>query len=426
MRRTAIITLTALSACSPCWADFTSPPWPHGTDYYTAGTNKDNRARQIYEGIEERERALGMTNAPTIVPAFYIYERSNCVQAKTWIAANAGQFVDLTRTTSSNVVRWALTNLIADCGLPTNYFAYTPWQQLNGVGNGYTNAYTAAGYTTLHYGYAGLTNLMKRLVAVTARGKWCPATNGALWGRAWSDSVGLYGYGGQRNDSYVSGVSSNYALAFRASRADSITEALAYEQVQWTGAATATYHPEYGEIYGKTNAAPEVQGAMLTVSNWWPSASTGHRATWYFLNPTLRSPLASPSISAGWRLYVKSALPPERMAGSQSTTLGYDDFGAGLSTNVLTVAQTGLVVLASAVESLPIAVTNALTPAQFPSESWPPMTYDAWTAAGDLILTDLAEFDGPPAAASAATVGFTVADWLYVIDYGVTNGFTRK
>jgi len=176
----------AVNACAPAFAEFTSPPWPHGTDYYTAGTNKDNRARQCMEAVAERELVLFGLPAPSITNRFYVYEHDNCAMFKEWIRANCTYFVDYTRTTSTNITYWTTNTLVGDCGLPSNIWLYTPWQQLNGVGVGYTNEFTHTNYTTLHYGYAALTNMFKRLTQITRKGYWITPTNTGNWGHGWA------------------------------------------------------------------------------------------------------------------------------------------------------------------------------------------------------------------------------------------------
>jgi len=109
---------------------------------------------------------------------------------------------------------WTVTGMCAAASLPTNYFTYTPWRALCGLGpftndvsvgnpHGWTNAYTAAGgaatlpagrstwYTT-DYGWQGLREVCDRLAVYAGP---APIMTNSIWVTWYSSPTGTVSYG---------------------------------------------------------------------------------------------------------------------------------------------------------------------------------------------------------------------------------------
>jgi hypothetical protein len=117
---------------------------------------------------------------------FYKRERDNLVRVKAWIANSMDRcaWVDVPRWTNgmaSGGIPWidptngfpanqnyalSVSSLLTRANLPTNYLEWTPYSQFNGVGTPSTNEYTYGAFTTLDYGYWGISNIFKQLVWV--------------------------------------------------------------------------------------------------------------------------------------------------------------------------------------------------------------------------------------------------------------------
>lgn len=440
MRRLALIIATALSACAPCWAAFTSPPWPSGTNYYIAGTNKDNRIRQIEQAINERELVLGITNSPSTTAQFYTHEREYCIEAKSWIAAHAGDFVDYTRTTASNITYWTTNTLIADCGLPTNFFSYTPWQALNGVGYGYTNEYTASNYTTLAYGYAGLTNLMKRLVQITRVGTWIqPFTNSSLWGKGWL-YISPADWGGQaQKDDVVyfpeaGPGSQEVMIPFWSDMATAISEAESFVRAEAYIYSAATESNRVDFEYLSGNVTDLEAFPPFGVSGIWNQTNSfesspgvyvdGWNAQWGLSCARNETPMYG-SASAGWRLYIAGRTEDSTyLPGTLSGARSYSDFGINLATS-LTQYATGYAASVSAI-SPPIGVTSLVMQSSFYPTNLVEGGGNLFVILVDQPPLDSGDTEGDSTTSFAAEQGFQVYDWITILDYGATNGFLRK
>lgn len=427
MRAMALIIWIACSLS--VWAEFTSPPWPSGTNYYIAGTNKDNRARQIEQAINEREIVLGITNSPLHQPSFYVYERANVVLAKAWIDQNVALFVDQTRTSQGNIVYWNKTNLLADRGLPTNFLAYTPWQSLNGVGYGYTNSNTAAGFTTLHYGSAGLTNIFKVLTHVARVGTWVVSTNGNSWGRGWAFNPPAFAFnaGYATHKDTADGDVGSGMLSFFTTLGGAVTACneawlgdftTSNEVWTWSTFEDASIGADAGQ-----DIAPRVETRLLVVSN--DYTAFGYNADYIVTSGHKYHELPSAALPA-WKLYVQVGGPSDIGATLNAITNTFYGYGV-VSSQEWSVVSTGIVNAGTVLLTPLIGFTNTtLSDADFPTNLY------AWAGfEGEILGAGVApdEWYGDLSEDSFSRVramGFQIVDSVLILDYGATNGFIRK
>lgn len=119
----------------------------------------------LYASLRERQEAVGVGTLER--PRYYRGLRATLVSCKEWIAYavdDQGLFVRTTALVDGTLDSWfstavggvyptaapvwAMTNLLADAGAPTNWHAHTPWRDLGGytAGEGHivTTAYTIA------------------------------------------------------------------------------------------------------------------------------------------------------------------------------------------------------------------------------------------------------------------------------------------
>lgn len=166
-----------------------------------------------YLAIQERSQFVnsggsGLTTEQK--PKFYRSTQPSLVASKGWIRDNLSRFVTYTTNpiVGTNFATYTASNLLTACGLPTNYLSWTPNRGLSGTGQPYyhlttttwvivsstagittqstwdacgnsvnvvgtngqivtsvcTNQDIAAGYTSLDYGFPGITAIVSRLV----------------------------------------------------------------------------------------------------------------------------------------------------------------------------------------------------------------------------------------------------------------------
>lgn len=171
---------------------------------------KDVRSLDGYKSV--RERFLAITyyigegrhfNTDITFPPFtndmakvkfFRNERDNLVELKFWLRSMTvqGHFADrstsvdgdfngyFSNETNQNWQRLYLTNLVANVNLsangafimPTNYFNYTPYRDLDGIGSDITNEFTSTNdnsarggpFTVLDYGWLPFTNIIGEML----------------------------------------------------------------------------------------------------------------------------------------------------------------------------------------------------------------------------------------------------------------------
>lgn len=166
----SVILVLVLSATS-AFAGWTTPPFPT-PDYFRTDDAKMDRMWQVWSASVERAWAAGITN-PATAPA-YRKERQFLVDWKKWVTNAMRSYADQTVFFGSGQTNFHTMPYIkalshdmvidwidgAGARIPTNYFEYTPWRQLNGEGIPLSNANTQVGYSTLDYGYVHVTNIL--------------------------------------------------------------------------------------------------------------------------------------------------------------------------------------------------------------------------------------------------------------------------
>lgn len=104
----------------------------------------DWRQIEAYEASYERDEWFDVTWGPFALP-FYRFERDNLINIKGWLRRiiELDVFVDRGNINASGNWHGAgsiqilnVTNCLNNVGLPTNWFEYTPWRELNGCGVG--------------------------------------------------------------------------------------------------------------------------------------------------------------------------------------------------------------------------------------------------------------------------------------------------
>lgn len=123
-------------------ASNTSPRVIVSSDGPTNTYAKDMWSWQCYSALVERASLAGV--APPTGPNFYRYEHDNLQAMKDWVEANCGNYLAITGTVEqleetlasgiafTNAVHyWTPTGMIAAFNLPTNFFDYTPYRDLN-------------------------------------------------------------------------------------------------------------------------------------------------------------------------------------------------------------------------------------------------------------------------------------------------------
>lgn len=162
---------------------------------------------EVYTSCVERCRVAGVTLP--VAPAWYRFNRTVFTNCKSRLQAAIPSYLvtnilDTTSPVASNYfgsnpgktthfVKHTATGLLWICRMPTNYFAYTPWRSLSGLGGntndasvsypyGDTNAFTVAGGTnfppgrsawyTTDYGWQSWPTLISNLVWTGGADAW--------------------------------------------------------------------------------------------------------------------------------------------------------------------------------------------------------------------------------------------------------------
>jgi len=174
---------------------------------------QNDQIRQCYSATVERCSAVGIS-APS-APTWYRANRTTVINIKAKVKALVPLFADINASTngadlehyfltvgtnSSSVIPvCTVTGLLAGLNVPTNYFDYTPWRGISGIGGnvddesvghayGKANSTTASGGTnypsgrtcwyTTDYGVEGLTGIVSRLMWVGKTVKPCASVYG--------------------------------------------------------------------------------------------------------------------------------------------------------------------------------------------------------------------------------------------------------
>lgn len=102
---------------------------------------------QCHSALVERATLVGVA-IPTGTN-FFRTEHDNLQAMKTWVSANCGYFLAITQSVESlngyfadgkaftDLPYWTPARMIAAFGLPTNFFTYTPYRDINGYANFY-------------------------------------------------------------------------------------------------------------------------------------------------------------------------------------------------------------------------------------------------------------------------------------------------
>lgn len=151
----------------------------------------DWRVIEVYEAIRERDVILSIGSEFPQAIDFYRSERANLVDAKEMIkgAIDIGKFAD--RSTWNASSNWhglasipilTATGALINAGMPTNWFEYTPWRELNGCGIGKGTIVT--GWHTMALGSLA-TNYLSGVFTNTVTDSWgvsqaVTGTNGQL------------------------------------------------------------------------------------------------------------------------------------------------------------------------------------------------------------------------------------------------------
>jgi hypothetical protein len=194
MRRLCAILFLALAHAS--LAGFSTNYWPSQTH----PRQSQGQLLEAYSGVVERCMAAGVSNPAA--PTWYRFNRTIVLSFKGQLKTVVPYYLDTrnrqsgsysnyfaTYTNSRALPAWTATGLLVSCAMPTNWFDYTPWRSLSGLGGntndasvpypyGETNATTARGGTnfpagrtawyTTDYGYAGVTGLLTKLTDMAA------------------------------------------------------------------------------------------------------------------------------------------------------------------------------------------------------------------------------------------------------------------
>ena len=229
-----LLILAATHAQAVPYTGWDTNAWP-ASDYPFEGVA---RATDAYRATHERWVAVeamyegNPVETAVSAPSFYLSQRANLVECKTRLKSYAPYYINTGTTT--NWVEWldadtnrtafplfAATNCLVAAGLPTNYFEYTPYINLAGIGAwDITNASTAAGGSTFpagrtvwyvsDYGWQGISNVCATLTATRNDRIWAPneyANHLTATGGMWHTSSG------QNNSWYGSGTGATWIAA---------------------------------------------------------------------------------------------------------------------------------------------------------------------------------------------------------------------
>lgn len=121
------------------------------TGQCVTGCVTDAWANEIYRALRERYHVtsnfFGAGPYPTnCVPRFYIWQQSNAVLLKAATTNLLPYFADTHLHCTNGVYTntpqpWTTTSIIERLALPTNFWSYTPWLNLNRSSNGWDNLY---------------------------------------------------------------------------------------------------------------------------------------------------------------------------------------------------------------------------------------------------------------------------------------------
>ena len=303
--QTSKLTLATLFL-APCilLADGWSEVWP-------SQANPRQGYRQLsecYSSTVERCSAAG-TTLPS-APTWYRSNRGVLIDCKTRLASAIPLFLDTNLLASATPLANAyftnrpgvsttfafcsVTGLLVSCSLPTNYFTYTPYRSLTGLGagtndtsttypHGFTNAFTALGGTnwpgsqtnwySTDYGYAKLPDILNALrwTVGNASGSTVAQYEGttnntagwtdAVWQQLKTDASNQWAASTSTNVGWTASSCANGGWiqlpAWMEARSVSQTW-----KIQTTGLATALAHRV--EHYAYTTNAPQYQGVTPT------------------------------------------------------------------------------------------------------------------------------------------------------------------
>ncbi len=222
-----ILMMIAVECSAQWWTDAgTNPPaWP-SWQYPRAGKTQD---AQTYSGLVER--ADGVSRAGTTItptpPRWFRFQRTNLKNAKGTIIELMSRYADYTQADTNGIfvplstnnifaMRFNPSNMAFVAKIPTNYFAYTPFRCLNGLGpftndqaavghaHGWTNKYTANGGTnfppgrdtwyTTDYTRDQITNILSHLkwTLHTSRTAGATVYSNYYWGYSSNGTNDLY------------------------------------------------------------------------------------------------------------------------------------------------------------------------------------------------------------------------------------------
>lgn len=273
-----------ITAAANSYAGWPTNAWP-SYDYPRHGVQQISNT---YAAVAERSFAMEVSSAVTnmsllaLTNYYYRGYRELLKDVKTWVADNAQYFVDPMATNnvflgdSTNLPMLTVSRICEYAQIPSNYFLYTPWRSLSGLGgftndatvghpHGFTNDNTAAGGTnfpglretwyTTDYGYAAIPDILDQL-------RYTP-TKGSAW----------YIPSGETNRFQGIVTRTSYAAAMTAAKALYVSFPGFHENTDlpdafskgtylvagdpfgnWSAWYTANYWYRTADLYGSTNA----------------------------------------------------------------------------------------------------------------------------------------------------------------------------
>jgi hypothetical protein len=197
---------------------------------------------ECYTAVVERCRVAGLSEPSA--PAWYRSTRGNLAELKTHLLPAIPRYArtndcsitppalepyfNATNGSSTVIPYWSATGLLSFLRMPTNYFAFTPYRSLSGLGgdtsdptvpypHGSVNSDTAAGGTnypagrtnwyTTDYGYAGLPDILNSLRWTTNTAS---ATGTAYAGISWTNVSDAASYDIAKTDCTNQWTTTNY------------------------------------------------------------------------------------------------------------------------------------------------------------------------------------------------------------------------
>jgi hypothetical protein len=284
------------------WAAGWTANWP---SYDYPGQGYQHRA-DCYTALTERASAANLTLDPYYAPGTWTQQRPALTNYKVKLAmmipayvntnySEEGNYTNWFASGNTNPPVWTKATLLATAYLPTNYFEYTPWSCLSGLGMngtnddnyggighpfGPTNEYTVLGGTNwtpgrtncwyiTDYGWQGLKDMLGYLTTTWTNTSWSGTTGDSAGGyynsrRSWEEATN------QAIAAYTTGAFAGAPLALTQAQQTSAARWWAwvygYQAMPYLSCSTMWQHSGGFYLRGKPSTTWDTYGRSITTN----------------------------------------------------------------------------------------------------------------------------------------------------------------